>query len=61
MSVLSTASIDEWPPEHYTRMQVDRMVVSVVDRREAVTNRYDGCRESSIRCRAYFNVRLGRA
>jgi hypothetical protein len=38
-------SIDEWPPEQRTRDQVDRLVVSVVDRRETTMTRYDGYRE----------------
>jgi hypothetical protein len=45
ISVLSTMSIDEWPPEQRTRDQVDRLVVSVVDRRETTMTRYDGYRE----------------
>jgi hypothetical protein len=51
-------SIGERPPEQRTREQVDRLVVSVVDRRETTATRYDGCRESSIRRRAYLNVEM---
>jgi hypothetical protein len=58
ISVLSTMSSGGRPPEQRTREQVDRLVLSVVDRRETTTTRYDGCRESSIRCHAYLNVEM---